>query len=147
VTITAPWTRPVRDIVELDRAECLRLLAATRFGRLAVATSEGTPAIRPLNYVFDDSSQSVVFRTAPGSKLSALLTAEKAAFEIDGVDHGTGTGWSVIVSGVAEQIIMRGEIERLDARGLESWVPAPEYVWIRIRAFTVSGRRIVLAPA
>lgn len=37
-----------------------------------------------MNYVFDEPSQSVVFRTADGSKFQAMLINANAAFEIDG---------------------------------------------------------------
>jgi nitroimidazol reductase NimA-like FMN-containing flavoprotein (pyridoxamine 5'-phosphate oxidase superfamily) len=80
-------TRPAAEMLELDRPECLRLLAATGIGRIAVSATEwDTPVIRPVNYVFDESSQSVLIRSAPGSKLHALLGSAKAAFEIDGID-------------------------------------------------------------
>src|SRR5947209_18205681 len=79
-------TRPAAsETVELSREHCLDLLAAHNFGRLAVVTATGAPIIRPVNYVFDKASQSVVFRTGRGSKLHALLRAAKAAFEIDGI--------------------------------------------------------------
>jgi nitroimidazol reductase NimA-like FMN-containing flavoprotein (pyridoxamine 5'-phosphate oxidase superfamily) len=61
------------EMIHLSREECLELLAVHRFGRLAVVMSNGAPVIRPINYVFDRSSQSVVFRTARGSKLHAVL--------------------------------------------------------------------------
>jgi Pyridoxamine 5'-phosphate oxidase len=56
---------------------------------------EGAPTIRPTNYLFDEPSQLIVFRTAYGSKLQGLLTSAKAAFEIDGIDPEQHTGWSV----------------------------------------------------
>jgi nitroimidazol reductase NimA-like FMN-containing flavoprotein (pyridoxamine 5'-phosphate oxidase superfamily) len=129
-------------MLELGRPECLRLLAETSFGRLAVNGSRG-PVIRPVNYVFDESSQSVVFRTALGSKLHALLKAAKAAFEIDGIDQDGRTGWSVIVVGVAEEVTNPAETRRLGATGPEPWGPGLKAHWVRIRANTVSGRRIV----
>jgi nitroimidazol reductase NimA-like FMN-containing flavoprotein (pyridoxamine 5'-phosphate oxidase superfamily) len=135
---------PAGELAELDRGECLRLLARARLGRIAVSAADRTPIIRPVNYIFDEPSQSVVFRTAAGSKFRALLTAEKAAFEIDGIDPAGHTGWSVIISGITEEITTRSEIERLTARGLESWAPGDRHFWVRIRAFTVSGRRIAL---
>jgi hypothetical protein len=46
-------------MLELSREECLRLLASHSFGRLAVNMGEGAPLIRPVNYVFDEPSQSV----------------------------------------------------------------------------------------
>ena len=84
---------PTTAVRDLSREECLRLLASQTFGRLAVTME--TPVIRPINYAFDERSQSVVFRTAAGSKFHALLLQANAAFEIDGVDAGSRTGWSV----------------------------------------------------
>jgi uncharacterized protein len=135
------------EILELSREECLRLLASRRFGRLAVSTATGPPLIRPVNYVFDDRSQSVAFRTAPGSKLHTLIRSAQAAFEVDDVDERTQTGWSVIIRGVAAEVTTSSEVSRLDRLGLESWAPGPKHHWMHIRAWTVSGRRIVLAPS
>lgn len=131
-------------MLELSRDECLDLLAAHHFGRLAVIMSNGAPVIRPVNYVFDRSSQSVVFRTARGSKLHALLHAAKAAFEIDGIDEASRTGWSVIIEGVTAGVSASRDIGRMNQLGLESWAPGPKPHWAQIRAWTVSGRRIVL---
>ena len=103
--------------------------------------------IRPVNYVFDESSQSVVFRTARGSKLHSLLRAAKAAFEIDGTDEDARCGWSVIVVGVTEEVTNPAETRRLAASGLEPWGPGVKAHWVRIRANTVSGRRIVVGAS
>jgi uncharacterized protein len=138
--------RPESKMVELSREECLELLAAHSFGRLAVVMTNGAPVIRPVNYVFDKASQSVVFRTARGSKLHALLHAAKAAFEIDGIDETARTGWSVIIQGVTAEIDAPIDVGRLNKLGLQSWAPGPKPHLVRIRAWTVSGRRIVLPP-
>jgi uncharacterized protein len=124
----------------LSRDECLQLLAAHNFGRLAVTME--TPVIRPVNYAFDERSQSVVFRTADGSKFHALLLQANAAFEIDGIDADARTGWSVIIIGMAEEVTNPSEIRRLDRLGLEHWAPGPKPHWVRIRAWTVTGRQI-----
>ena len=133
-------------IQELGREECLELLAQGSFGRVAVSGAAATPSIRPVNYAFDEASQSVVFVTAHGSKLNALLGSGRAAFEIDDVDPATRTGWSVIVVGVAERISNPMETRRLEKLELESWAPGSKPHWVRIRAWTVSGRRIVNVP-
>ncbi|MBV9945035.1 MAG: pyridoxamine 5'-phosphate oxidase family protein [Solirubrobacterales bacterium] len=132
------------QMVELSREECLNLLAAHHFGRLAVTMSNGAPVIRPVNYVFDRASQSVVFRTARGSKMHALLHAAKAAFEIDGIDEASRTGWSVIIEGVTATVMGSRDVSRLNRLGLESWAPRSKPHWAQIRAWTVSGRRIAL---
>jgi nitroimidazol reductase NimA-like FMN-containing flavoprotein (pyridoxamine 5'-phosphate oxidase superfamily) len=122
------------------------LLGSTSFGRLAVNTGEGAPVIRPVNYVFDEPSQSVVFRTARGSKFQALLRAARAAFEIDGIDASARTGWSVIIVGVTEEVTNPIETRRLESLPLDPWAPGEKPHWVRIRAWTVSGRRIALGP-
>jgi nitroimidazol reductase NimA-like FMN-containing flavoprotein (pyridoxamine 5'-phosphate oxidase superfamily) len=138
-------TRPVTEMLELDRTECLGLLAATGVGRIVVSVTEwDNPVIRPVSYLFDESSQSVLIRSAPGSKLHALLRSAKAAFEIDGTDPAGRVGWSVIVIGVSEEITNPAELRRVESLGLEPLAPGHKGRWIRIRANTVSGRRIAL---
>jgi uncharacterized protein len=134
---------PTSEMLVLTRDECLRLLASHHFGRLAVAMD--SPVIRPVNYVLDDRSQSVAFRTADGSKFHAMLTSGNAAFEIDGIDPGSRTGWSVVIVGMTEEITSASELRRLNDLGHESWAPSRKAHWMRIRAWTVSGRRIVPA--
>jgi nitroimidazol reductase NimA-like FMN-containing flavoprotein (pyridoxamine 5'-phosphate oxidase superfamily) len=132
------------EMLELPRPECLRLLAATSFGRIAVNGSSA-PVIRPVNYdVFDMPSQSVIFRSALGSKLHALLKSAQAAFEIDGTDQTGRTGWSVIILGVTEEVTNPSEVRCLEGIGVDPLAPGSKAHWVRIRANTVSGRRIVM---
>jgi nitroimidazol reductase NimA-like FMN-containing flavoprotein (pyridoxamine 5'-phosphate oxidase superfamily) len=131
------------EMLVLSREECLRLLASHNFGRLAVAMD--SPVIRPVNYVFDHRSQSVAFRTADGSKFHAMTTGGNAAFEIDGIDPDSRTGWSVIIVGMTKEVTAASELRRLNDLGHESWAPGRKAHWMRIRAWTVSGRRIALA--
>jgi nitroimidazol reductase NimA-like FMN-containing flavoprotein (pyridoxamine 5'-phosphate oxidase superfamily) len=130
-------------LADLSRDECLRLLGAGQIGRLVVLTGLGnTPVIRPVNYVFDEASQSVVFRCTEGTKLVTLLRASRAWFEVDEIDPANRTGWSVLIAGVTEPVTDRREIHRLERLGLESWIAGPESRWVRIRARVVSGRRV-----
>jgi uncharacterized protein len=134
------------EMLDMPREECLRLLASLSFGRVAVSVAERAPVLRPVNYFFDEPSQSVLFRTGVGSGFHALLRSAEATFEIDGVEEYARTGWSVIVSGVADEVTNPDEISRLDGLDLASWAPGQKAHWMRIRALTVSGRRIVLPP-
>jgi nitroimidazol reductase NimA-like FMN-containing flavoprotein (pyridoxamine 5'-phosphate oxidase superfamily) len=130
------------EMLDLSRDECLSLLAGQRIGRVVVVLPNGKPLIRPVNYAFDDSTKSVVIRTGLGSKFHALLTAAEAEFEIDGIDESTRTGWSVIISGVTEEVTGELERERLNALGIDPWGPGSKTHWVRIKARVVSGRRI-----
>lgn len=129
----------------LDREECLRLLRTCRLGRVAVAVEGWSPLIRPVNYRFDPASQSVVFRSGRGTKLTGLLRAHAVAFEVDEIDEAACTGWSVIVSGPAEEVVRPGDLAHVEALGLDPWVPGDLPHWFRVRTEMVSGRRIARA--
>jgi hypothetical protein len=132
-------------LLALSRDACLELLASQSFGRLAVVLSNGAPVIRPVNYIFDRPSQAVVFRTGRGSKFHGLVHATRAAFEIDGIDEATRAGWSVVIEGVVAEVTRPAELGRLDRLGLRPWAPGPKPHWMQIRAYRVSGRRILLS--
>jgi uncharacterized protein len=138
-----PGLTAAAEMLELDRPECLRLLAATGVGRIAVnVTGWDQPMLRPVNYVFDEATLSVVMRSGAGSKLHALLRSSKAVFEIDGTDPAEHVGWSVIILGVVEEVTNPAELKRYEGLGLDPWAPGHKGTWFRIRANTVSGRRI-----
>lgn len=130
-------------IETLSREECLALLAEQSFGRVCVSLGEGAPVIRPVNYAFHGPSQSIVFRTGSGSKLHALLHSAHAAFEVDGIDAEGRSGWSVIVTGVTEEVTRSDALARLEQIGLDTWAPGHRGHWLQIRARAVSGRRVV----
>src|SRR5579859_5138175 len=127
----------------LDREECLRLLAEQDFGRLTLNLRSVVPLVRPVNYMFDERTQSILFRTDFGTKFRGMIVASKAAFEVDEVDPGRHTGWSVIVTGSVERVTNHHELERFGRIGLEPWAPGEKPHWARIRVWTISGRRIV----
>jgi nitroimidazol reductase NimA-like FMN-containing flavoprotein (pyridoxamine 5'-phosphate oxidase superfamily) len=125
---------------ELSVGECLQLLATHSFGRIAVVVDD-RPVVFPINYALDGDS--VVFRTAPGTKLSGAALGH-VAFEIDGVDETTQTGWSVIVQGVGTEITstIDERSERLRALKVQTWVPGEHGHWVGILAQSVTGRRL-----
>lgn len=139
-----PRREATGKLLALSRTECLELLSTQEFGRLAVNLRDAAPVVRPVNYVFDAPSQSVVFRTARGSKLFALLHSAEATFEIDGIEPGDRSGWSVVVCGPATEVTHPAELARLERLELQPWFSGPFGHWVQIRARTVSGRRIVV---
>ena len=143
-TATPDLSTAPTEMLELSRPQCLELLAANTVGRLAINTHHDAPVIRPVNYVFDEASQSVVFRTGLGSKFHHLLQATKAAFEVDGIDPDSHTGWSVIIVGVSEDVTDPLELRRLESLVVDPWAPGNKGYLARIRAYSVSGRRIAL---
>lgn len=119
---------------------CLELLASVPVGRVGFF-ADGEVVILPVNHAVD--GQDVVFRTAPGSKLSAAEGQELVAFEADSYDPQTRTGWSVLATGRVEVVYDDAEIERLSGLRLSPWASAVERpFWIRIRPVSITGRRI-----
>ena len=130
-------------LTDLGRDECLRLLSASTVGRVVVVRpAESVPVIRPVNYAFDDASQSVVFRCIRGTKFATLMRASRAWFEIDDIDADRRTGWSVIVAGVTEWVTRAAEVRRLETLGVDTWIAGHNAEWVRIRTRVVSGRRV-----
>lgn len=118
---------------------CLRLLASVPVGRVGFV-ADGEVQILPVNHLVD--GQDVVFRTAHGAKLSVAEGCGPITFEADAYDERAHSGWSVVVTGRAEQVDSDAEIERLRGRGLRPWVTTVERpYWIRIRPSGVTGRR------
>ena len=118
---------------------CLELLAAVPVGRVSFL-ADGEIVVLPVNHVVD--GQDPVFRTARGSKLSAAEGQDLVAFEADGYDERTRSGWSVLVNGRAQAVYEEAEVQRLSRLGLRPWVTAVDRpFWIRIRPTSISGRQ------
>ena len=126
------------ETIEYD--ECLHLVGLSALGRLAVVVDD-RPLVFPVNFVLDGSS--VVFRTDEGTKLFAAREGF-IAFECDDIDRVYHTGWSVIITGRAEEVREPSEVKRLDRLQLAPWCHVPKPVWLRIRPHTITGRRIPL---
>jgi nitroimidazol reductase NimA-like FMN-containing flavoprotein (pyridoxamine 5'-phosphate oxidase superfamily) len=125
------------EILPFDR--CLELLAAVPVGRVSFL-ADGEIVVLPVNHVVD--GQDPVFCTARGSKLSAAEGQNLVAFEADGYDERTKSGWSVLVNGRAQAVYEDAEIQRLSRLGLHPWVTAAERpFWIRIRPTAINGRQ------
>jgi nitroimidazol reductase NimA-like FMN-containing flavoprotein (pyridoxamine 5'-phosphate oxidase superfamily) len=133
------------EVLEAD--ECLRLLSSAKLGRLAVSAG-ALPSIVPVNFLLDGNR--ILIRTSPGTKLAAALTRSVVAFEVDEFDTFSHSGWSVSVTGLADEVCDVTELERIDRLPLPHWSSRGGRV-IAITTEFVSGRRIppwhAVAPA
>lgn len=125
----------------IDRDECIRLLATREVGRIGFVKG-GAAEILPVNYARDGDA--VVFATAPGAKLSS---AERGTitFEVDNLDAGARSGWSVVIHGLAHEITSLdspGLVDRLRALPLHPWAGGERPHLVRIAPRTVTGRRV-----
>ena len=135
---------PLDAMEELSVEACWSVLGSAQVGRLAVCV-DGSPRIFPINFIVDE--ETIVFRTAPGTKLAASINAD-VAFEVDDYDVDSGQAFSVIVEGRATEISEAAEWDRALGLPLFPWHVTPKGHFVRITPDTVSGRRFraVYAP-
>jgi len=130
------------ELEELSEVECLQKLRRYQLGRIGFVV-DGQPLILPVNYAMSD--RIITFMTAPGAKLTNAPRS-KVAFEIDGYDAASGSGWSVLVQGVAVDATVAGDDISWTARGA---TPHPAAPGIRVHRLAVdptaiTGRRFAL---
>jgi nitroimidazol reductase NimA-like FMN-containing flavoprotein (pyridoxamine 5'-phosphate oxidase superfamily) len=136
-----PVPSRTNQLIVLDPAECRQLLLQQKIGRIAVTIS-GQPHVVPVTYAADEDGN-VVFRTGPDTVLTRV-DLELVAFEIDGVDERTKSGWSVCVHGFGREItgdddqITRHLRQKLGA----SWAPGPRPRWFAVSPRESTGRRL-----
>ena len=124
-------------IAVLDPQTCWQLIAGEEVGRLAVSVDR-RPDIFAVNYAVDD--ETIVFRTAEGTKLSAMFVDSAVAFEVDGYDADSGTAWSVVVKGHAAELPMQDRLDDL-AFPLYPWTATPKPRFVRVAPDEITGRR------
>ncbi|KUO08502.1 DUF1918 domain-containing protein [Streptomyces sp. DSM 15324] len=125
---------------DLDEGECRSLLSTHGVGRVAVTSSDGRPAVVPVNY--EVVGDTIAFRTAPDS-LPAAAVGTEVAFEVDHVDDALSQGWSVLAVGHASVVTRPEEVRGLTEHAhTPPWAGGGRAMWVSIRPTSLTGRRI-----
>lgn len=124
----------------LSEEDAWGLLAGGDVGRIGLSMG-AMPVIFPVNYVVVDHS--IVFNTAPGSKLSAAAAGAVVAFEVDDYERQGRAGWSVLVVGRSEVVHNLDVTFKVLAAQLQPYADGVRSSLVRIRPEFVSGRRLV----
>ena len=119
--------------------ECWEFLRTQEFGRLAFHLADQVH-ITPINYAVD--GETLLFRTAEGAKLLAVVMNPDIAFEADQYDEDSAA--SVIIRGTARQLDEHEE-HRAENVPLRPWVPTLKYNVVEITPTELSGRRFELS--
>jgi uncharacterized protein len=123
----------------LDRAESLKLLATVPVGRL-IFTMNALPAVRLMYFVVADGL--IVMRTAAGSTAARKGGGTIVTFEVDELDAGTCSGWSVTVTGRAALVSDRVQAAQYRQLPLMSWAAEPRDQFMTITTDLAEGRRV-----
>lgn len=122
----------------LTEAECWEFLRSQEFGRLAYHLLEEVNIV-PLNFAVD--GETLLFRTAPGSKLIGVVMNADVAFEADAYDETTAR--SVVVHGSA-RLLPEDEAHRAENVPLRPWVDDQKYNVVEIVPTKLTGRQFDL---
>jgi len=131
------------DVVELERAEAMRLVAAAPFGRV-LFTRDALPAIRPVNHLVDEDDV-IVVRTRLTSRLTGAVQANApvvVAYQVDDIDAVRRTGWSVMVTGLARTVTDPARVARYEQL-LRPWVGRVMDTVVAIEPEIVTGIRLL----
>jgi hypothetical protein len=112
------------------------LLARSRIGRIAYV-SAGTARIAPVNIMVCDGE--LVFQVGTGGLLGAIVEAQLLSLEVGEVDGEECSGWSVVVTGHAQEMPRRPD--RLPPSPC-SWLRSDAARLIRLTPLEISGRRL-----
>jgi nitroimidazol reductase NimA-like FMN-containing flavoprotein (pyridoxamine 5'-phosphate oxidase superfamily) len=123
---------------ELTLEECWEALRGDEFGRLAYLLGDEINLV-PVNYAVDHDT--LLFRTAEGSKLLGVVMHPQVVFEIDHIGEEQAT--SVLVRGEARKL-EEDEAHRADNVPLRPWTDTHKYNVVEIRPTEVQGRRFQL---
>jgi uncharacterized protein len=126
------------QIIRLGADACWPLLNSSGVGDLATAANEQADVF-PVNYLVD--GRTLLFRTAPGTKVAELELAPNVAFIVQG--HDASGNWSVVIRGLIKILTDQVEVIGSGALELASWAPGPKRVFLRLTPASVEGRRVL----
>jgi hypothetical protein len=125
-------------LVELSPYECWQLVEEPIPIARVVWTDGRAASIVPVNYAVADGA--LWFQSTPGSRLARECDERQVLVEIDSVDAATRSGWSVIVSGVAQNVDADDVPNFLGE--LQVWPRGPRSTFVRVHPDEITGRRL-----
>jgi nitroimidazol reductase NimA-like FMN-containing flavoprotein (pyridoxamine 5'-phosphate oxidase superfamily) len=124
----------------MTEQEATDLLSTHEVGRIAWQTVEG-PVIFPVAYAFDKGV--LVFRTAEQGVLAELAAERLVAFQIDEIDVGAASGWSVLVRATSSRLADSGEDGTPQTPLPVPWATGERDLVIQLDPLAISGRVVV----
>jgi hypothetical protein len=131
------------EVTILTRQECLELLGQVSVGRIG-ASIDALPVILPVHFAL--FGESVLFRTITGTKLDAATIGTVVAFQADAYEPLGGTGWSVLLQGIASTVGDEESHARARSVPIRPWAGIDlNHRLVHIEATNLSGRQFHIA--
>jgi nitroimidazol reductase NimA-like FMN-containing flavoprotein (pyridoxamine 5'-phosphate oxidase superfamily) len=123
----------------LDRDACRHLLGTQVLGRIGV-TVNALPVVLPVNYQLFDGQ--LIIQTERETRLAEATHDTVVAFEVDDVEADGSGGWSVAITGIANEVTDANVIAQLRLLPFTRWVRNENDRYVSISLDLMSGRRI-----
>jgi len=123
----------------LNREECRQLLSTRSLGRIGV-TVAALPVVLPVNYQLVDGE--LVIQTERVSRLAGATQEAVVAFEVDDVDVDGAVGWSIAITGIANEVTNPDVIAKLRLLPFTRWVRSEDDRYVSISLDLMAGRRL-----
>jgi nitroimidazol reductase NimA-like FMN-containing flavoprotein (pyridoxamine 5'-phosphate oxidase superfamily) len=130
---------PIESLTALDESACWELLPDSGVGRLAWANPDGRILVVPVNYGRD--VHTIIVRTGDTELLDRARTGTRVAFQVDELEQGLRSGWTILFDGMLDEVDEVDRAERL-ARLVDPWLREPRPYVLMLRVTQVSGRRL-----
>lgn len=131
---------PARTFTHLDADDCWRLVGGHGIGRV-VFTGDTYTQVVPTTY--DALNGTAYFRAPTFGELARRVDGRIASLQVDDIDRGTFTGWSVLMTGIAHRVDDPAVVASLWALGRpHAWFPGKQTQWIALPVDTVRGQLI-----
>ena len=125
----------------LDQDSCLVLLGRASVGRIAYVASRRARVV-PVNIFLRE--REVFFWVGTGGLLDAIADGQPLTLEADELDLEAGSGWSVVATGNAHEVVRRPDESR---PAMRSWLRPEAGRLVRLALQEISGRRLTAAVA
>jgi nitroimidazol reductase NimA-like FMN-containing flavoprotein (pyridoxamine 5'-phosphate oxidase superfamily) len=130
---------PTEGLAALDESACWELLPDSGVGRLAWTSPGGRILVVPVNYGRD--GHTIIVRTGDTELLERARTGSRVAFQVDELERGLRSGWTILFDGTLTEVDDVDLAERL-ARLVDPWLREPRPYVLLLRATQVTGRRL-----
>jgi uncharacterized protein len=123
----------------LSEKDCLQLLRSAAIGRLALSV-RALPVVLPVTFVL--LPDAILVCTGAETRFDQACDQAVVAFEVDGFDPATQTGWSVLVQGTATVLTAPAELHEATRVGLTPWGNPHADSFVKVGLDLVTGRRL-----
>jgi uncharacterized protein len=128
----------------LDDDECRALLKTVTSGRLALSV-RALPVVLTVNYLVQEPR--LILSVTSGAGVRAACDGTVVAFQVDGIDVPSETGWNVLVQGRARLLQTGAELVAAEEALSMIWADPDTNIYVSLGIDLMTGHRLGRGPS